>query len=61
VVVKVFQYIQRRNLFVGIDFVLSGMLLRRAEDVRAGDSSLVNPTLPFSIALSTFCMILLSR
>jgi hypothetical protein len=58
---ELFQYIQRRPFFAGIDFVFLWMLLQRVEDVGAGDMSLIDPTSPFSIALSAFCMILLSQ
>jgi hypothetical protein len=58
---ELFQYIQRRPFFAGIDFVFLWMLLQRVEDVGAGDMSLIDPASPFSIALSAFCMILLSQ
>jgi hypothetical protein len=41
--------------------MLCGTLLQRVGDVGAGDMSLIDPTSPFSIALSTFCMMLRSQ
>jgi hypothetical protein len=41
--------------------MLCGTLLQRVGDVGAGDMSLIDPASPFSIVLSTFCMMLLSQ
>lgn len=53
-------YILFRVELAGAFFMLSVSLLQRVGEVRAGEMSpFNNPASPFSIALSTFCMMIL--